>query len=176
MSALPDFDKARYGCVHVDFDTRLLHVGERSLLLSDRAGNLGNVHVVAAFITAANREPSRLSLQEIAEISLAKSENSFKARFSKLRERLGKFDIANGVTANALFLSDRLTGNQSSSTSDCVTKLPYHFNTALADMIATNGHVLSAQNKRGVRLEPSLVLGPKSHPEEYRSALGLPPL
>ncbi len=173
MIVQQDFDNARYGCVHVDFKTRMLHVGTRSLLLSDRVGNLGNAYIAAAFIASAHHDPTRFSIEQITRLSGAKNERAFKSRLSQFRQRLSKFEIAKGVNANSLFLSDRLTGNQTSNNSDIHRKLPYHFNSSLADLIKNRGADLDECDLKGVRLEHSLILGPKSHPVEYRAALGL---
>lgn len=171
MNMKLSFDTNEYGCARVDMKTGLLHVGNESFPLSRRTGNLGNALLAASFINLAHQDPARASLRTMANLT-GTSTNSFTSRLRGLRKHLDTFEIADGISAASLFLSDRLTGNQNTTYDEGLEKLPFHLNTALIDAIGNYGFYLKSENLIGIRTETYTVLGAVQDPSSYQAALG----
>lgn len=152
--------------ISIDTNSGAFKVGDVSKNLS-----LGKARIIALFIDAANKG-ERLSLKTLSEL-LDCSEVSLKVRLNYLRETLGTMQIAQGVMADALFLSDRLMGSLTAAEkAEGLEKKPYQFNAELGAAINRYGNNIPEDVLATIRKEPNKTLGRHRNPKEFKAALG----
>lgn len=157
MGITKSFDKTTYGQVSVDPATSVFSIGDQQVELTrTQAG------IIACFI---NLGEERASLKTMTEL-VGTSEAAFKAMLSYARKKISAIEIAEGVTADALFLSDRLMGKSDSE------KLPYHFNTRLADIINNHGLNCDPTLIADVRTKPKVIVGVSRDTGAFHQGLG----
>lgn len=155
MSISEQFDEVQYGSITVDLNNHVFKIQDepdKKVKLTRQEAN-----ILANFIALKNE---RASLKTMVEL-LGATEGSFKAMLTYARNKVSTIEITEGVTADVLFLSDRLIGESDNE------KLPYSFNTELADLITKHGLGFDSELLRGVRTESTRTVGRLSNTGEF---------
>ena len=153
------FDVHEYGKLFVDLQTGIFAIDDQQVKLTRSEAN-----IVANFLSLGGERASVKTMKDL----MGTTENSFKSMLSKARKKLSSITITGGVTADALLLSDRTSGE----TSNII--LPYHFNEALADLVTKHGLGFDPELLKGVRTKVNIIIGVMEDSEGFLIATGQP--
>lgn len=170
MALCENFDVYRCSAVSIDVKSGVFKVGQRETKVFK-----GGAKIIAAYIDIANRGEKGASVKTMMEIS-GHANDTLSAYLSKLRKELSEFEIAPGVTADSLFLTEKIMGSLTFGEKTAgMEKRPYHFNIDLADLIESYGNHIPLCELQRTRLEPVRSLGRNSTPELFRAHVVAPP-